>query len=191
MTPLFVERPPLILSALPGDLAYIPSDMIPRGWLRCDEDKYYPIDRYRELYKAIGFSHGMSPDGLSFKIPDIIDFIRVLNPDADGVDAGRIPFSRQMDSLGKHSHYGGASTINGGHSHSFTLTGHQGMSGGPGGDLPGAPAQGSTVAWVKTANSNDAGDHMHGATVYDAGSDETAPANITMVLCIYSGYTGD
>lgn len=85
------------------------------GWLPCD-GKERRVAEYRELYAAIGNSHG--GDGTTFRVPDLRGtFVRGVDdganrdPDADkrraaagGGNAGDRVGSVQDDALGRHEH---------------------------------------------------------------------------------------
>lgn len=144
----------LISPTFVGNIATIPIDIVPSGYLECDGSAISRTS-YPELFALIGTTFGAGDGSTTFNLPDLRgEFIRGWDH-GRGIDIGRLIGTNQLHSLENHTHWstGAGWVTNGGNA-----------SGGAG--VASGSAGSNTVVGALT------------------NTLETRPRNITMMYCI-------
>jgi len=169
---LLDPTPPQFIPA--GLIASFAHDAPPQGWLECDGAQ---ISRtiYANLFAAIGTKWGAGDGSTSFHLPDLRgQFLRGWDH-GRGLDAGRVFASRQ-ESQNKNHNHGGFTSINGNHTHNYSVVDFGSVS---------VAAGGISVATGKVEEgriTQAAGAHQH--QIASDGGAEARPHNIAVLYAI-------
>lgn len=165
-----------ITVAMPGDLAWWPSNAIPAGWVLANGAFYAP-SAYPALFEAIGFRFGQS--GTQFKVPEVVDFLR---PAVGPSDPAMLTVVG--DDIRDHGHPGGVSGGGGDHSHTLGMPGWTDITivGIYDSDQRGTNPAG--YGGYGPITIYPVGDHTHTAVASGGGDVETAPKHAIQALCI-------
>lgn len=165
-----------ITVAMPGDLAWFPSNAIPAGWVLADGAFYTPSAQ-PALFEAIGYRFGQS--GTRFKVMEVVDFLRPAAGPSDGTMLTLV-----SDDVRNHGHPGGLSGSGGSHNHTITFPSWITITivGIYSADQHGTNNQGYGGYGLMTIGA--AGSHAHGVVASGGGGVETAPKHVTMALCV-------
>lgn len=136
----------------------------PPGWIVCDGSALSRTT-YAALYAAIGTTWGAGDGSTTFNIPDFRGaFLRGWDS-GRGLDPSRVFASYQTDKMAGHVH-----TLNG----NIMIANQASSAYGGGLNTPGA-------AYTKVGDLNDTG---AGTNTGSTGSNETAPKNYAILICI-------